>query len=173
MLKIKAPVSRIIDGDTITIPWSANTEDQITQQFTTPRRTRDEILVRFFGVDAPELGQMPWGDRAKQRLAQLLKPIEPNLILQVTSVDRYSRVVAEPWIDDPMAGMVSLNIQLLSEGWCTIYPRWLRNSDRLPAYLKAYEHARHHKLGVWSDNTFVVPSQWRRNQKNARRNAGE
>ncbi|NJL85355.1 MAG: hypothetical protein HC886_04310 [Leptolyngbyaceae cyanobacterium SM1_1_3] len=48
-------------------------------------------LIRLYGIDCPELAQRPYGDKARQRLQQLLQPYEE---IEIIEIDR-DRTIAD------------------------------------------------------------------------------
>ena len=95
--------------------------------------------IRVWGIDAPELHQSPWGERAHRRLQALAGG--RRLRVLVRDRDRYGRVVAQ-LID---AGR-DLGLELVAQGYATVYERYNRESG----YLKARDSARERHLGIWT-----------------------
>ena len=59
----------------------------------TARCPEGKLKVRLFGIDAPEIGQKPWGVQSRELLRGLLP--NPHIKLEVMDIDqRYGRVVA-------------------------------------------------------------------------------
>ncbi|MDZ7809990.1 MAG: thermonuclease family protein [Arhodomonas sp.] len=81
-------VDSVYDGDTMTV-----------------RCAGQEVKVRLYCIDAPEMGQKPWGRRSRGHL----RSITPNTVrIRVRDTDRYGRTVGEV-----LAGERNLNL-----GWC-------------------------------------------------------
>ena len=99
------------------------------------RAEEQGISIRLFGLDAPEMGQEPWGQKVKERLAKLLSPYD-EVTLQVRDMDSYSRLVAEVFVEG-----FSVNVQLVAEGCCVAFFQWLRGTDRWADFAKAHDRA--------------------------------
>lgn len=157
MLELTTPVERIADGDTLIVPWDAAMVAQVEQQFgrEIDRDRSRGLAVRLFAIDAPEMGQEPWGQIVKDRLGDLLEPYA-TVTLQVRDLDPYSRLVSEVWVEG-----CSINLQLIAEGCCLAYFRWLRGTDRWEEFAAAHDRAKAKKLGVWGAKDFISPGEWR------------
>jgi len=125
----EARVVKVHDGDTVTI-----------------RMEGKEYRTRLIGLDAPEMGQRPWGGKAKQHLIELLK--QENWIVfvetDVVKYDKYDRLLAYLWTSDNEM----LNERMVQDGYAvlfTIQP----NSKYVERFRKAQRAAREQKLGIW------------------------
>ncbi len=70
---------------------------------------------RLIGIDAPDLGQEPWGKQAKQRLEELIATSGKDSVsieFESTDADRYGRKYVYLWKDGQL-----LNEQLLKDGF--------------------------------------------------------
>lgn len=111
----------IIDGDSI----EADCQQQL-------------VSIRILGIDAPELGQTPWGQRSKDYLASLLPT---SLQLKISGKDRYQRYLANILVDGR-----DIAIDLLDGGYAVVY-----NQYKPPAhYRQAMHSAKRQQLGIWS-----------------------
>ena len=111
-----------------------------------------KLKVRLFGIDAPEMGQKPWGDRARAQLSSML----PNDIVRllVMDTDRYGRVVARLYNGDQ-----DLGLKMVRQGWAVVYVQYNTSN----AYRAAQDQAKRAKLGVWSKSgAQQEPWEWRR-----------
>ena len=115
-------VLRVLDGDTI---------------HTTAGR------IRLACIDAPEVGQSPFGWRSKSYLASLL-PVGSSVRLRGVSRGYYGRTVAEVF-----AGSSSVNLQMVRAGEAFAYGKYLSGCNR-EQYLGAEAAAQSRGLGVWS-----------------------
>ncbi|MBI5639654.1 MAG: thermonuclease family protein [Nitrospirae bacterium] len=122
-------VRSVNDGDTITIILN----------------NRDE-RIRLIGIDAPEMGQRPWGKRAKEHLEQLIASSSWAVMLEydVDRRDKYGRVLAYIRAKDRKL----VNEQMLRDGYALLYtfPPNVKHVDILS---KAQSEARDRKLGIW------------------------
>ena len=133
--RLGCDIVSIYDGDTATL----NCDD-------------GEIKVRVWGIDAPEMGQQPWGTRSRDRLRELLDSGE--VTAEVVDIDRYDRVVARLYQNGQDAGLAMVRV-----GAAVVYEQY-NDSD---AYREAEQQARRRQAGVWSeDGAQQTPWQWRR-----------
>ena len=128
-------VASIHDGDTLRATCGA-----------------EALQVRFFCIDAPEMGQRPWGRESRD----FLRSITPRVVtLRVRDTDRYGRKVAE--VIDPATGE-ALNLAMVRAGRAAVYRRYC--SD--PSYARAEGEARAAGLGIWSrEGEQQRPWEWR------------
>lgn len=117
------------DGDTITILWGGRREK-----------------VRLIGIDAPEVEQKPWGQRAKKYLKDLLDASRWAVFIEldVEKKDQYGRLLSYVWTSDRRM----INVQMLKEGYAMLYtfPPNIRYVDE---FKKAQDEARRKGLGIW------------------------
>ena len=111
--------------------------------------------VRLGCVDAPETRQVPYGQMSRDRLRQLL-PVGTPVQLREISRDRYGRVVAEVYVQG-----ISINLQLVEEGYAVVYRQYLRGCDR-EQYLAAEGRARAARRNFWNQDNPVYPWDFRR-----------
>jgi micrococcal nuclease len=138
---IPAKVTRVHDGDTVSVALGRKTE-----------------RVRLIGIDAPELGQRPWGQRAKTRLRELLGDGNVTVVTDVEQRDRYNRLLAYLW----SSGGTFINLEMVRQGYAVLYtiPPNVRYADRFRA---AQTEARERKRGLWSEGGLEeLPSEYRK-----------
>ena len=128
-----APVSRVADGDTITVVQGGAT-------------TR----IRLDGIDTPEMDQA-FGVQA--RTFTSLRVSDRQVVVTVHDIDRYGRFVGRVEIDG-----VDLSVALVSEGLAWHYTRY--SDDAVLA--RAEAEARAKKGGLWSQRSPVPPWEFRR-----------
>ncbi len=128
-----ATVSRVADGDTITVVHNGDT-------------TR----IRLDSIDTPEMDQ-PFGSQARALTSS--RVLNRKVIVTVHDVDRYGRLVSRVQI-----GGVDLSAALVSEGFAWHYTRY---SDD-PVLARAEAEARAKKIGLWSQRSPVSPWEFRR-----------
>lgn len=127
-------VLNVHDGDTMTVSCQG-----------------EKIKVRLYCIDAPELGQEPWGREARDYLRSITGPV---VRLVVKHKDRYGRVVAIAWNDD-----VPLNLVLVQNGKAAVYARYCSDSN----YLNAEKKSSSHSLGIWKSTGIQQrPWEWRK-----------
>ena len=112
-----------------------------------------EVRVRMFGIDAPEMGQEPWGDRSKEALRGLL-PRRDWVRLRVMDRDRYDRTVAQVF-----AGERDVGLEMVRQGRARVYEQY----NDSPAYQQAEAEARRARRGIWQKpGGQQDPATWRR-----------
>jgi Micrococcal nuclease (thermonuclease) homologs len=81
-------VTEINDGDTITVAFKS--------KGIFPLRIEK---IRLIGIDAPELGQKPWGQKAKEHLKKLIEESDyyVKIELDIQQRDKYGRLLAYLW----------------------------------------------------------------------------
>ncbi|MCW8919036.1 MAG: thermonuclease family protein [Gammaproteobacteria bacterium] len=129
-------VERVIDGDTIAV--------------------RHGGKVRLLGINAPEIAHRdrvaePLGERAHQRLRELLQDQQVYLEFDQQRRDRYERLLAHISLEDG----TSVNELLLREGLARalfLQP----NMRHLQRYFQAEAEAREARRGIWSRPEFQV-----------------
>lgn len=135
-MELSCLVSDVHDGDTVTASCD-----------------NGQLKVRVFGIDAPEIGQQPWGEWSRDQLRTLI-PGDNRLRFQVMDKDNYGRVVARLY-----AGDRDLGFDMVRQGFAVVYAQY--NKSR--AYQEAQAQAKRESLGVWSRaGAQQEPWQWRR-----------
>lgn len=124
-------VVSIHDGDTIAI-----------------LQGKQQIKVRLFGIDAPELKQ-PYGKKSKQFLANLVAgeivEVEEN------GKDRYKRTIGTIFLNDK-----DINAQMVANGYAWAYRKFSKK------YTAHESQAKKQRLGLWRDKGPIPPWEWRR-----------
>ena len=126
-----AKVIKISDGDTIMI-----------------LQDKQQIKVRLFGIDAPELKQ-PYGKKSKQFLANLIAgevvEVEEN------GKDRYKRTLGIIHFKGQ-----DINAQMVLNGYAWAYVKYSR------IYVDQEKPAREKKRGLWQSSNPTPPWKWRK-----------
>lgn len=147
-------VLRIYDGDTIILECEGWTKHQST---------------RMQCVDAPEMDQEPWGERARNHLADLLggdfkkvrrwgrEYLEPRaqvvLDIEQLDTDRYGRPVVRYFHQGR-----NINLAMVQNGALAVYPKYCREDQ----YYKAQDKAKREDRGIWVDHGLQRrPWEWR------------
>lgn len=129
-------VLSIYDGDTMTV-----------------RCQGEKVKVRLYCIDAPEMGQKPWGRESRDYLRQITP--ERVLVRQVTK-DRYGRTVGELFIDAERTR--NLGLLMINAGQAVVYERYCSEDE----YLYAEKQAKFARLGVWKETgKHQRPWRWR------------
>jgi micrococcal nuclease len=128
-------VRRVVSGNTIEVLMAAQS----------PASAQS---VRLLGLSAPDLKQNPWGEAAKQALAQLLPPQTP-LILETDGEarDAYDRRLAYVWVGDRL-----INETLLQQGWGLVETR-SPHTKYQQRFERAQDYARILGYGIWNPQT--------------------
>jgi endonuclease YncB( thermonuclease family) len=128
-------VSRIVDGDTVVVDCPHGL-----------------LRVRIWGIDAPEMGQEPWGYQSRQHLESLLR--NRRVLIQVEDLDKYGRVVARL-----QQGTVDLGLRMVRDGQASVRSRYVRDQN----YRATRAQARVNGVGIWSQTgSQQQPWAWRR-----------
>lgn len=127
-------VLNVYDGDTVTLNCGGGRE-----------------RVRLHCIDAPEMGQVPWGRRSRDHLRRIT-PAQVRLVAH--DRDRYGRLIGELY-----DGERSLNLALVEAGEAAVYPRYCRD----PRYPRTERAARQAGLGIWAEpGQQQRPWEWRK-----------
>ena len=111
-----------------------------------------ELKVRLYCIDAPELDQYPWGDRARAALG--LAPGEHVTVVR-HGTDRYGRIIGEIVRDDG----TNAGLELARAGYAAVYRRYCHDD----AYYRAEDEARRVGDGIWiRPGEQQTPWEWRR-----------
>lgn len=132
LFALSGKVVSIHDGDTITI---------LTEK-------KQQIKVRLFGIDAPELKQS-YGKKSKQFLANLIagEVVE----VEKSGKDRYKRAIGTIYLNDK-----DINAQMVANGYAWAYRKFSKK------YTAQESQAKSQKLGLWRDKEPIPPWEWRR-----------
>ena len=123
-------VVSIHDGDTITV-----------------LQGKQQVKVRLFGIDAPELKQ-PYGKKSKQFLVNLVagKVVE----VEENGKDRYKRTIGTIYLND-----TDINAQMVENGYAWAYRKFSKK------YTPQESKAKSQRLGLWRDKEPIPPWEWR------------
>lgn len=138
-----ATVTKVHDGDTVSI-IIGNAEEK----------------VRLIGVDAPELGQEPWGKRARRKLQEMMRKTDRTVKVEfdVEERDKYGRLLAYLWTKDGRL----INEEMIKSGYAIVYtvPPNVRYVDRLR---QAQNMALKRRVGIWGEKGLEErPSDYRK-----------
>ncbi len=148
---ITVQVQRVVSGDTLEVTGTKPQANFVEQ-------------VQLIGVDAPELGQQPWGSAARAFLKQKIDPANPTVLLEmdVQPMDG-NRRLAYLWI-----GNTLVNEAILAEGHALlrVSPPNTRHAQRLRY---AQDRARQIGLGIWNpvQPLRLTPAQFRSQFRNS------
>jgi micrococcal nuclease len=155
----KVQISRVISGQSV--EWIDRSQHPpVIQQ------------GRLLGIDAPDIGQEPWGRQAKQRLEELIGiPSKGNVSIEFegTDVDKFGRKYVYLWKDGRL-----LNEQLLKDGYVLASMRNSSSSSIATTATKYRElftagsqYARLMGQGIWNPEhpMRMSPSEFRKEER--------
>lgn len=122
-------VIKVHDGDTVSVMVD-----------------RKQEKIRLIGIDAPEMGQEPWGENAKIYLESLLDSsdwkIRPEY--DIEKRDQYNRLLAYIWTKDNE----NVNLLMLKNGYAMLYT-FPPNVKYIEEFRVAQKEAREKEVGIW------------------------
>lgn len=119
----------------------------------------NQQVLRLACLDAPDLGQNPWGVRATDYLTDVL-PIGSLVNYEVVDQTNYGHSVAEVYKDERL-----INELLISSGNAVVYYEFLDNcTENKDIYIRAEESAKSNRLQFWGQTNVCLPWNFRRNQ---------
>ena len=123
-------INRVVSGQTVEATVVSN-----------PNMTVQR--VRLLGISAPLKEQSPWGDRARQRLSDLVKEQKVILEFDAKQKDNSDRLLAYIWKDNLL-----VNQYLVAEG-LAIADSYAPNVKYDARISRAQSKARLQELGIW------------------------
>ena len=125
----EARIVRVYDGDTVLLLMDNET-----------------YLTRLIGFDAPEMGQEPWGKKAREHLWTMLKDSGWNVSVEtdLEKYDKYDRLLVYLWTTDK----TFINERMLADGYAVLFT-FQPNSKYVDLFKKAQRNAREKRSGVW------------------------
>jgi endonuclease YncB( thermonuclease family) len=129
-------LNRVVDGDGVRLHCG---------------RDRENLNIRLQCIDAPEPDQPPWGERATERLRDL---VGPEVGLRSMDTDRYGRIIGRIYRNGE-----DVNLRLVFEGAASVYSQYCDD----PVYYRAEWLARRAERGIWAEpGLHQEPWKWRR-----------
>jgi len=123
-------VLRVIDGDSLVLDMAGAPQE-----------------CRLIGIDAPEWGQAPWGERARNRLSALLHEAGPYLKVETDTerFDRHRRLLV--YLRDRRNKLI--NETMIEEGFALAFNK-RPNLRHATLFRNAEKRARARQQGIWS-----------------------
>jgi micrococcal nuclease len=127
---------------------------------------------RLIGIDAPDMGQEPWGKQAKQRLEELISTSSQDGVsveFEGTEPDKFGRKFVYLWKDGQL-----LNEQLLKDGFVLANMRTpnsaittISGSKYRERFLRGSQYARIMGAGIWNPTQpmRMSPSEFRKEER--------
>ncbi len=125
----EARVLEVNDGDTVTL----KIDDRVYR-------------TRLIGIDAPEMGQRPWGRRAKEHLIGILDHAGWTVYVETDVVkrDKYDRLLAYLWTKQKEF----INEQMVLDGHAVLFT--IRPNNKYARLFSRAEHrAKQEKSNIW------------------------
>jgi micrococcal nuclease len=116
--------------------------------------------VRLIGIDAPEIGQRPWGRKAKKYLETILDSSgwEVTLEFDIDKRDKYGRILAYLWTKN----REMVNLLMVKSGYAMLFT-FPPNVKYVQDFRVAQKEAREKDLGIWGEKGLKeTPSEYRR-----------
>jgi endonuclease YncB( thermonuclease family) len=112
-----------------------------------------KIAVRLYCIDAPELGQKPWGQESRDYLRSIT-PAQVKVIPRTK--DRYGRIVGEVITSDEQSK--NLNLAMAWAGQAVVYNKYCNVAQ----YYQAEGEAKETRAGIWQKfGVHQRPWEWR------------
>jgi micrococcal nuclease len=139
---VRSPrLSHVIDGDTVVLQATLG----------------NDVRVRLDGIDAPERGQLFYG-QARAQLDKLLR--DANLTVVSNGVDRYGRMLGTVYI-----GQTNVCLVMVECGLAWHFKKY--STDLVLS--NAEVRAREQRAGLWQQTKPVPPWEYRRTESLGRR----
>jgi endonuclease YncB( thermonuclease family) len=136
--ELNCTVKTVYDGDTLTL---------ICPKY-------GEVKLRIWGIDTPEMGQAPWGQRARDNLRRTALG---KVKVRIKDTDRYGRSVGLVYAQGK-----DLGLEQVRQGYANVYSQYNQDS----AYYQARQYAQGKKLGIWAKpGSQQNPSEWRKQNR--------
>lgn len=117
--------------------------------------------ARLIGIDAPEMGQIPWGERAKKALSTMLSGETVIVETDIERFDKYNRLLI--YLFNKKGELI--NERMLLEGYAvllTIPP----NVKYVERFVIAEKKARQQKKGIWGRNGLKeMPAEYKKRHR--------
>lgn len=129
----------VSDGDTITLIDS----------------TKSQHKIRLTGIDAPEKNQA-FGQASKKSLSDMV--FNQYVVVSWEKRDRYKRILGKVLLKDQ-----DVCLEQVKRGMAWHYKKYEReqSSEDRTLYSKAEQNARKQRVGLWSDDAPIEPSEFR------------
>lgn len=113
--------------------------------------------IRLIGIQAPDLKQKPWGQKARTELEKLTLGQEVLLEFDVQQTDRFDRQLGYIWLNGKL-----INEYMVKEGFALAMPDF-PNTKYMERLTNAQERARLMGLGIWNPDEPMrqTPGQFR------------
>ena len=124
------------------------------------------LLVRLHGIAEPDVGRgnrvagQPFGAAARDTLNRMVAG--KSVALRQLDLDQYNRPIVEI-----RAAAANVNLRLVNDGLAEVYRQATRRLDLTP-YLAAESDARSARRGIWGQDSYASPSEYRAARRRAK-----
>lgn len=140
-------LARVVSGQSLEV-LGMETQPNLTSQ------------IRLIGLDAPDLGQTPWGEDGKKTLETLIGGVNQSIKLEfdLENKDKFNRTLAYVWKDQLL-----LNEEIIKQGYALFVAR-LPNNKYNRRLERAQQWARIMGKGIWNPDQpmRITPGEYRR-----------
>lgn len=132
------------------------------------RKGDQTIQIRLAMIDAPEVRKFsrpaqPFSKESKEYLAKLIN--KKNVIVKMLAIDVYNRVIASVYVHEG-SKVINISLEMVRVGLACVYVGKVVAYDDYKEMLEKYErNARNMKLGMWNQDGYVSPMDYKRNIK--------
>lgn len=163
--ELNIKLARVVDGDTIRVKHVPKFNPFVDKL---GRKNKNSIIVRLYGVDAPELAKQglpgqPYSLEAKNFVEDALEK-SGDLRLKLLGRDRYNRILGVITYSGGFMHMQSIDLstELVKQGYATVYRQGGAVYDRNKQELEALENrARRSRSGMWRQDKVILPSEYK------------
>lgn len=123
--------------------------------------------IRLLGIDAPEIGQKPFGENSKKYLKELIQNKKVCCKAGHKPFDKYNRLLAYCWAEDKF-----INAEILKAGQAISLFIGDQNNEYKLLFLQLEEEAQAQELGIYNSKAHLeeIPYFWRKYKKPKRGN---
>ena len=118
--------------------------------------------IRLLGIDAPEIGQEPFGENSKNYLKKLIQNQKVCCRPSHEPFDKYKRLLAYCWSEDKF-----INAEMIKAGQAVSLFIGDKNTEYKLLFLQYEEEAQKQELGIYNSQASLdeIPYIWRKYKK--------
>ena len=122
--------------------------------FAMVREDLELVVVRLYGIDAPEAGQ-PFGAKSARALKKMINK-KLVLVEVMQKADRYGRLVGIVRLEDR-----DINREMVEQGLAWVEHRFCRRKRPCNGYWASVRRAQKDRRGLWAEQA-MPPWEWRK-----------